>query len=255
MSNRYAPAFAAYVGSLMAAASGVPARVATVWALSESGGATGPAATSSATNNPYGVTVGGQLASYPSLQAGVDAAAQLLRTAPQYRGVQAVLPSGNAQAIADAIVASPWAAQPGQSYSVYYAQTWPKLGLSVSAPGSGASHAAPPSRAGGPPPVAGATGSAPISGAANPPSLPTDSGQPTSAQPTRTPLTVASGLFGSLFAWVPGVLGDLVILVLVLILLVEGLHLLDRAKGPPTRACRPTSRRCGARGASAGSRS
>ncbi len=111
----YTDAYAAYVGQLMAAASGVPASVATVWAKSESG----------VNNNPYGLTNGrGQLYSYPTVQAGVQAAADwLLNPSSPYGGVRTAIKSGNAQTIANAIAASPWGP------SGYYASAWPKLGL------------------------------------------------------------------------------------------------------------------------------
>ena len=109
----YSDAQANYVGELMAQATGIPAPVASTWAKSESG----------VNNNPYGLTNGqGQLYSFSSLQAGVQAAADwLLNPSSPYGSVRTAIKGGNSTQIAQAIAASPWGP------SGYYSRSWPGI--------------------------------------------------------------------------------------------------------------------------------
>ena len=109
----YSDAQANYVGELMSQATGIPAPVASTWAKSESG----------VNNNPYGLTNGqGQLYSFSSLQAGVQAAADwLLNPSSPYGNVRTAIQGGNSTQIAQAIAASPWGP------SGYYSRSWPGI--------------------------------------------------------------------------------------------------------------------------------
>ena len=109
----YSDAQANYVGELMSQATGIPVPVASTWAKSESG----------VNNNPYGLTNGqGQLYSFSSLQAGVQAAADwLLNPSSPYGSVRTAIKGGNNTQIAQAIAASPWGP------SGYYSKSWPGI--------------------------------------------------------------------------------------------------------------------------------
>jgi len=78
-------------------------------------------------NNPYGVEVGGHLASYPTMAAGIQAAANLLLTATQYSSIRSALRGGDPNAIASAITASPW----NTSNSAYYAAQFTQAGFTI----------------------------------------------------------------------------------------------------------------------------
>jgi hypothetical protein len=115
----YSPALASQVGSLLSQlVPGMPASVATAWATLESG----------VGNNPYGVESSpGVLATYSRMQAGVQAAANLLLTSPSYSGIRSALTTGEPTAVASAIVASPW----NTPNSAYYASGFTAAGIPV----------------------------------------------------------------------------------------------------------------------------
>lgn len=93
----YSAAHAAEVGQYLYSLTGIAPTVGTAWALDESG----------AGNNPYGVTDGaGHLYTYPTWQAGVSAAAHLLRAAYQSSILSSV--TGSPAQQAEAILSSPW---------------------------------------------------------------------------------------------------------------------------------------------------
>lgn len=127
----YSLALASQVGTLFSQlVPGFPTKLATDWATIESG----------VGNNPYGVTVknsAGQwvLATYPTLQAGVQAAATLLLTAPQYSSIRAAVRTGDPNAVASALVASPWNTPGSPTYSAWFTQQGYHIDLS-SVPGS-----------------------------------------------------------------------------------------------------------------------
>jgi hypothetical protein len=115
----YSPALASQVGTLFSQlVPGFPKGVATTWATLESG----------VGNNPYGVTDGnGHLLTFASLQAGVQAAATLLLTSSNYSSVRAAVRTGDPNAVASALVASPWNT-PG---SPYYASGFTAAGYHI----------------------------------------------------------------------------------------------------------------------------
>lgn len=59
-------------------------------------------------NNTLGVTVGGVLQKYPSMRAGIKAAANIIRTSPLYADFRASLNGGTHREQATAWVRSPW---------------------------------------------------------------------------------------------------------------------------------------------------
>lgn len=126
----YTKAHAIEVGAAMAAATGIPAPIATVWAGSESG----------TRNNPYGLTDGlYHLNTYPTWQAGVAAAARWLLTGPYYSGVRAAIATRDPYTIMHAIQASPWGP------SGYYFRSWPGVAAlyGITLPTAPAAHPVP----------------------------------------------------------------------------------------------------------------
>lgn len=127
----YSPQLANQVGSLFSQlVPGFPSKLASDWATIESG----------VGNNPYGVTVKNAsgswvLATYPTLQAGVQAAARLFLTAPQYAPLRAATRTGDPNAIASALVASPWNTPGSPTYSSWFTSLGYHIDLS-SVPGS-----------------------------------------------------------------------------------------------------------------------
>jgi hypothetical protein len=117
---------------LVAALPGLDLRLARVWIKSESG----------VGNNPLGVThtVNGKttLMTYPTKEAGITAAATLVKTSRNYAGIRASLNGGNVRQQALAIIASPWNARGSPYYtSVFGAAGLLGGGPSYSNPGSG----------------------------------------------------------------------------------------------------------------------
>lgn len=103
----YPRSVALEAGSLLATLTGIPSTVGTAWALDESGNGIVPGAPGS-NNNPYNVEVGGKVATFPTLQAGVSAAAQLIRSASWYQDIRTAITTGNPATIAKAIIGSEW---------------------------------------------------------------------------------------------------------------------------------------------------
>jgi hypothetical protein len=205
--STYSSTVAAEVGSYFATLTGIPASVATAWALDESGNGIAPGSPGS-NNNPYNVEV----ATYATWQQGVAAAAQLIKTSSYYAGIRAAITTGNPVTIAKAIIGSDWCK------GCYNGTTG---GVNLQAIAQGVSAEQP--RAGGPPPVGGATGAAgsgagAVSGAASAPA-------PNSLQATGPGAYVWQALTGWM-AQVPQLLVSVLPLVLVLFLAYKSLQLL-----------------------------
>lgn len=100
---------------LVADLPGLNINVARAWIRAESG--TG--------NNPLGVTVNGQLATYATPEQGIDAAAARIQLLPIYGGIRAAVQSDNPKTQALAITASPW----NKPNSGYYFNQFNKAGL------------------------------------------------------------------------------------------------------------------------------
>jgi len=161
---------------------GLNPAVALAWLLNEGQSVANP-------TNPLNIEAGGTSGQtgtqggfgvYASTQAGLDAAASLINSAPQYAGIRAAIKGGNSQSEAQAIQNSPWA-KGHYSFS----------GITNSLT-SAVAVIAGQARGGGPPPLTSATGGpgssiGAISGAANPPA-------PNSTQSTGPSLDPLAGI-------------------------------------------------------------